>query len=247
MDIPVLPPNGTQFPDPAEAVAERGGLVAVGGRLSRERLLAAYPRGIFPWYAEGQPVCWFALSPRTVLYPEKLHIGRSLQKTLRNKAYLVTANQNFAAVIAACAAVPRSGQEGTWITADMQRAYINLHETGHAHSFECWYPDAEGRLKLAGGLYGVQIGQVFFGESMFALHPDASKTAFALAVPYLAQCGVRLIDCQQNTPHLARFGSEQTDFNSFQTALKDLTGKPLHRKIGGIIRANRLPNPVGIG
>lgn len=247
MDIPVLPPYGTGFPDPAKAVAERGGLVAVGGRLSRERLLAAYPQGIFPWFSDGQPVCWWALSPRTVLYPEKLHIGRSLQKTLRNKAYLVTADQNFAAVIAACAAVSRSGQDGTWITADMQRAYISLHEAGYAHSFECWHPDAGGRLKLAGGLYGVQIGQVFFGESMFALRPDASKTAFALAVPYLAQCGVRLIDCQQNTQHLARFGSEQMDFGAFQTALRTLTAKPLHGKMGGIIAANRLPNIDGLG
>lgn len=232
MDIPFLSLHDCRFPDPLAAISERDGLVAVGGDLRPERLLAAYPQGIFPWYSEGQPVCWFALAPRTVLLPEKLHIGRSLQKTLRNKPYAVTANHNFPAVITACAAMPRAGQSGTWITADMQRAYTKLHEMGYAHSFECWYPDEAGRLKLAGGLYGVQIGRVFFGESMFSLAADASKTTFALAVPYLAQCGIELIDCQQNTHHLARFGSEQMDFENFQTALKHLTALPLTRPVG---------------
>lgn len=231
MDIPFLDHYGTAFPDVAEAVAERDGLVAVGGDLSPERLLAAYRQGIFPWFSDGQPVCWWALSPRTVLYPEKIHIGRSLQKTLRNKPYAVTANQCFSAVIQACAHVPRAGQDGTWITGSMQQAYIALHEMGYAHSFECWYPDEAGRLNLAGGLYGVQIGKVFFGESMFAVRPDASKIAFARAVPYLAQCGIELIDCQQNTHHLARFGSEQMAFEDFQTALKRLTEMPLDNSI----------------
>ncbi|MFC3874603.1 leucyl/phenylalanyl-tRNA--protein transferase [Neisseria musculi] len=241
MDIPILPPHGCRFPDPARAVAERGGLVAVGGSLSPERLLAAYPQGIFPWYGEGQPVCWFALAPRTVLFPAKIHIGRSLQKHLRNKPYAVTANRNFSAVIAACAATPRTGQSGTWITAGMQQAYTKLHQMGYAHSFECWYPDETGRLKLAGGLYGVQIGRAFFGESMFAVQADASKTAFALAVPYLAQRGIGLIDCQQNTAHLARFGSEQMDFADFQTALRRLAAQLLTHPIGSsVLTANRI-------
>ncbi len=241
MNIPILPPHGCRFPDPAQAIAERDGLVAVGGDLSPERLLAAYPQGIFPWYSENQPICWFALAPRTVLFPEKIHIGRSLQKSLRNKPYAVTANHSFPAVIAACAAMPRAGQDGTWITGDMQRAYTKLHEMGHAHSFECWYPDQTGRLKLAGGFYGVQIGRVFFGESMFAAQADASKTAFALAVPYLADCGIGLIDCQQNTSHLARFGSEQMDFADFQAVLRRLTAQPLTHPIGnGVLAANRI-------
>lgn len=231
MDIPFLGSGGTEFPDVREAVAQRDGLVAVGGDLSPERLLAAYRLGIFPWFSDGQPVCWWALSPRTVLYPEKIHLGRSLQKTLRNKPYAVTANQCFSAVIRACADIPRAGQDGTWITGSMQQAYVTLHEMGYAHSFECWFPDEAGRLNLAGGFYGVQIGCVFFGESMFAVQPDASKIAFARAVPYLAQCGIKLIDCQQNTHHLARFGSEQTAFEDFQTALKRLAEIPLNREI----------------
>lgn len=231
MDIPWLEPDRLTFPDVHAAIREREGLVAAGGDLSPERLLAAYGQGIFPWFAEGQPICWWALAPRTVLYPAKLHIGRSLAKTLRNKPYAVTANQAFPAVIAACAASPRPGQHGTWITRDMQAAYIRLHEQGYAHSFECWYPDDEGRLNLAGGFYGVQIGRVFYGESMFARQRDASKTAFATAVPYLAGCGIELIDCQMDTEHLARFGSENIAFDDFQTALQKLTVQPLLQSI----------------
>ncbi|QEY26078.1 leucyl/phenylalanyl-tRNA--protein transferase [Neisseria zalophi] len=232
MEIPFLYDDTAAFPDVFEAIEERDGFVAIGGSLSAQRLLTAYRQGIFPWFSEGDPVCWWALSPRTVLYPEKCHIGRSLQKTLRNKPYLVTVNQKFPAVIATCAGVRRPEQSGTWITEEMQQAYIGLYELGHAHSFECWYPDENGVLNLAGGLYGVQIGRVFFGESMFALRPDASKIAFACAVPYLAKCGIEIIDCQQNTDHLARFGSELIAFETFQTALNDLTDKALDEPIG---------------
>ncbi|KLT72128.1 leucyl/phenylalanyl-tRNA--protein transferase [Neisseria arctica] len=231
MDIPVLDPGIPFFPDAAEAVARREGLVAVGGSLRPEWLLTAYPQGIFPWFSEGEPICWWALAPRTVLYPDKLHIGRSLAKTLRNKPYAVTVNRAFAEVVAACAAASRPGQNGTWITRRMRQAYEELHRIGHAHSFECWYPDGEGCLKLAGGLYGVQIGSVFFGESMFAAVSDASKIAFARAVPYLAQCGVKMIDCQMDTEHLARFGSENVGFEYFQTALQQLTVQPLQRPL----------------
>ena len=232
MDIPVLNPKSLHFPDVHKAIARRDGLVAVGGDLRIERLLAAYVQGIFPWYSDGQPICWWALSPRTVLYPHKLHIGRSLAKTLRNKPYAVSANRHFPAVIAACAAAPREGQAGTWITREMQKAYIRLHEAGHAHSFECWYPDMQGGLQLAGGLYGVQIGRVFYGESMFARQSDASKIAFACAVPYLAECGIELIDCQMHTAHLARFGSERMPFYDFQTALCSLSAQALSQPVG---------------
>lgn len=231
MDIPVLDSGIPHFPDAAEAVVRREGLVAVGGSLRPEWLLTAYPQGIFPWFSEGEPICWWALAPRTVLYPDKLHIGRSLAKTLRNKPYAVTVNRAFAEVVAACAAASRPGQNGTWITLRMRQAYEELHRIGHAHSFECWYPDEEGCLKLAGGLYGVQIGSVFFGESMFAAVSDASKIAFARAVPYLAQCGIKMIDCQMDTEHLARFGSENVSFEYFQTALQQLTVQPLQRPL----------------
>lgn len=236
MDIPFLPPGDCRFPDPRPAIAENDGLVAASRDLDVPRLLAAYRAGIFPWFEENGFFYWFATAPRTVLQPEKLHIGRSLAKTLRNKTYLVTANQNFPAVIAACASVPRSGQSGTWIAPAFRQAYAKLHEAGHAHSFECWYPGKEGGLQLAGGFYGVQIGSVFYGESMFSAAPDASKTAFACAVPHLAQCGIRLIDCQQDTDHLARFGSEQMDFDDFEARLQILNASPLLRPIGrGIV------------
>ncbi|OAM26639.1 leucyl/phenylalanyl-tRNA--protein transferase [Eikenella longinqua] len=230
-DIPLLAADCLQFPDPRPAIAAHEGLVALSRDLSAERLLAAYKQGIFPWHEEGGLFFWFATAPRTVLYPERLHIGRSLAKTLRHKPYAVTANQNFLAVIAACAATPRPGQGGSWIAPNFQVAYTELHRLGRAHSFECWYPDEDGRLVLAGGLYGVQIGRVFFGESMFAWQSDASKIAFACAVPFLQRCGIRLIDCQQDTPHLARFGSQTVPFDDFQAALSELTAQPLDKPI----------------
>ncbi|ASK27484.1 leucyl/phenylalanyl-tRNA--protein transferase [Neisseria chenwenguii] len=244
MNIPFLPPQDYRFPNPDYALEHCDGLVGVSADLDRGRLLSAYRSGIFPWFSQNGLFYWFATAPRTVLFPEKLHIGKSLAKTLRNKPYRVTADQTFGKVIAHCAAVPRPGQDGTWIVPEFQTAYTRLHESGHAHSFECWYPDEQGRLKLAGGFYGVQIGSVFYGESMFALAPDASKIAFACAVPYLAERGVQLIDCQQDTEHLARFGSEQMDFHDFQTALRDLNGRPLCRNIGGTVCCNCLPNCV---
>lgn len=235
MDIPFLPPGNYRFPDPRPALAENEGLVCVSTDLAVPRLLAAYPLGIFPWFEENGVFFWFSTAPRTVLLPDKIHIGRSLAKTLRNKPYVVTVNRNFPAVIAACAQIVRPGQESSWIGPAFRQAYGELHEAGHAHSFECWYPDGEGNLNLAGGFYGVQIGRAFFGESMFAAQPDASKIAFACAVPYLAECGIELIDCQQDTHHLARFGSQQMAFNDFQdTALRlSLSGlqQPITRSI----------------
>ena len=231
-NIPLLPEGCLQFPDPHQAIAEHDGLVAVSRDLTAQRLLAAYQQGIFPWFEEDGLFFWFATAPRTVLQPRRLHIGRSLAKTMRNRHYAVTVNQNFHAVISACAATPRPHQGGSWIAPAFQVAYNELHRIGRAHSFECWYPDEGGHLLLAGGLYGVQIGRVFFGESMFAWQNDASKIAFAHAVPFLQRCGIALIDCQQDTPHLARFGSELMAFDDFQAELNRLTVQTLAEPIG---------------
>lgn len=237
MDVPVLLPGDFNYLDPELAVRMSDGLVGISSDLQAECLLAAYRQGIFPWFAEQGYFFWFAVAPRTVLLPPYLHIGRSLAKTLRRKAYRVTVNQDFAAVMAACAAVLRPGQDGTWIAPEFQAAYTALHRLGHAHSFECWYPDGQSGWQLAGGFYGVQIGRVFYGESMFAAAADASKIAFACTVPFLAHCGIELIDCQQDTHHLARFGSEPMDFSAFQAALRRLNALPLETAIlPGIVR-----------
>lgn len=227
MNIPFLPPLDYRFPNTAYALAECDGLVGVSRDLDSGRLLSAYRQGIFPWFSENGLFYWFATAPRTILSPKKLHISRSLAKNLRHYCYRVTVDIAFEHVIAACSAVPRPGQDGSWITPEFQTAYAALHRLGFAHSFECWYPDAAGQMQLSGGFYGVQIGRVFYGESMFALAPDASKIAFACAVPFLAQCGIELIDCQQDTAHLKRFGSEQMAFSDFQTALSVLNNQPL--------------------
>lgn len=238
MDIPFFAPRDYRFPDPAPALEYNEGLVGVSADLDSGRLLAAYRAGIFPWFSEGGLFYWFCTAPRTVLRPETLHIGRSLAKLLRNKSYLVTANHSFEHIIAACAAIPRAGQDGTWIALEFQQAYTALHRAGYAHSFECWYPAEQGEdYQLAGGFYGVQIGRVFYGESMFALQPDASKIAFASAVPYLADCGIALIDCQQDTQHLARFGSQQMALADFQAELGRLNPLPLNREIGRVVIA----------
>ena len=239
MRIPFLAPRDYRFPDPSYALAERDGLVGVSGDLDTGRLLSAYGQGIFPWFF------WYAVAPRAVIVPESLHIGRSLAKTLRHKPYRVTVNRCFEKVITHCANVLRPEQDGTWIEPAFQTAYLKLHHQGYAHSFECFYPDETGRLKLAGGFYGVQIGCVFYGESMFALRPDASKIAFAYAVPFLEDLGVALIDCQQDTEHMRRFGSQLMDFANFQTALKDLNAKPLKRNIECCVVAENLLQKIG--
>lgn len=175
---------------------------------------------------------WYAVGPRAVIVPERLHVPRSLAKTLRNGSYRVAVNGCFAEVVAHCAAAARPNQDGTWIAPEFQTAYLKLHEMGHAHSFECHYPDESGETRLAGGFYGVQIGSVFYGESMFALQPDASKIAFACAVPFLADLGVELIDCQQDTEHMRRFGSELLPFADFAERLRMLNAVPLKEEIG---------------
>ena len=213
MTVFLLGDDEEAFPPPE--AADRSGLLAVGGTLTPRRLLAAYRRGIFPWYAPGQPVLWHSPDPRFVLPPGKLHVPRSLRKTLRRETYALRANSAFGRVLQACADTPRPGQDGTWITPEMRSAYEALHRLGIAHSVEAW----EGP-ELVGGLYGVALGSVFFGESMFSHRPDASKAAFATLANALFAGGCLLIDCQVETEHLARFGAESWPRRRF---LRELT------------------------
>jgi leucyl/phenylalanyl-tRNA--protein transferase len=215
--IPWLP-NEAVFPPLATALAEPNGLLAAGGDLSPPRLLAAYRHGIFPWYGDGQPILWWSPDPRMVLRPAELKISRSLTKVLRNTAYQVRLDTDFAAVIGACAAAPRHGQSGTWITADMQAAYCRLHELGHAHSVEVWTND-----RLAGGLYGVALGRVFYGESMFSRQRDASKIALAHLCAHLKRHEFGIIDCQMETAHLASLGARPIPRSDFVALLERLT------------------------
>jgi len=204
-----LPPEPL-FPPILLALKEPNGLLAAGGDLSPERLLAAYRRGIFPWYSPGEPILWWSPDPRMVLVPDEIRITRSLAKTLRNADYTVNLDTAFERVIAACAATPREGQSGTWITAEMQAAYCRMHELGHAHSVETWHGD-----RLVGGLYGIAIGRVFFGESMFSHATDASKIALAHLCRYLAARNFGIIDCQMETAHLASLGARPISRDDF--------------------------------
>lgn len=189
------------FPDVELALREPDGLLAIGGDLSRARLLEAYRRGIFPWYGKDQPILWWAPDPRLVLVPAEVHVSRSLAKTLRQGKFSLTLDRAFSEVIQACAE-PRPDQSGTWITPEMIAAYSDLHVTGYAHSVECWC-----RGELAGGLYGISIGRVFFGESMFSRIPNASKAALVYLARQLARWHFPLIDCQVHTAHLESLGA----------------------------------------
>lgn len=232
------------FPDPDGA--DRRGLLAWGGDLEPERLLAAYAQGVFPWYDE-EPILWYSPDPRMVLVPAELHVGRSLAKRLRARPFRLTMDRAFGEVVRGCASARRPRQSGTWIGEDMIAAYERLHALGFAHSVEAWATvahDAEGtgardaeddasgdttgvaarddeapRMRLVGGLYGVSLGRVFFGESMFALAPDASKIAFVALVRQLERWGFELVDCQVHTPHLARFGATDRPRRVFLDAL----------------------------
>lgn len=186
------------FPDPA--LAEEDGLLAIGGDLSKERLLLAYQSGIFPWFSEGEPILWYSPHERCVIFPDRINISKSMRQVMRKATFKITENQAFAEVIYNCAEAPRIGQDGTWITNEMQAAYINLNKHGIAKSIEVWKGD-----ELVGGLYGVVIGDVFCGESMFSKVSNASK----LALIYLAQKGdFKLIDCQLPNDHLMSMGAE---------------------------------------
>jgi len=197
------------FPPVELALQDPDGLLCFGGDLSTTRLLHAYRAGIFPWYSEGQPIMWWSPNPRLVLFPEQLKVSRSLRKTINKKLFRVTINMDFEGVINACAE-PRSDGDGTWITADMLEAYSRLHRAGHAVSVEAWHED-----KLVGGLYGIAMGQVFFGESMFARMTDASKVAFVLFAQQLQQWDFKLIDCQVHTPHLCSLGAAEIPREQF--------------------------------
>jgi leucyl/phenylalanyl-tRNA--protein transferase len=214
-------PDNT-FPAVEFALRDPDGLLALGGDLSLPRLLQAYRSGIFPWYGPRQPILWWSPDPRLVLFPGALRVSRSLAKTLRSDRFRVTLDRDFAAVIRACAA-PRPGQAGTWITPEMEAAYTALHEAGYAHSVECWRDG-----QLAGGLYGVALGRIFFGESMFTRVTDASKVAFVHLVRELERRGFRLIDCQVHTAHLASLGAETLPRREFVRILAQScdTGAP---------------------
>jgi leucyl/phenylalanyl-tRNA---protein transferase len=190
-----------RFPAAAEALTEPNGLLAAGGDLEPERLLAAYRRGIFPWYEDGQPILWWSPDPRAVLWPEGLHISRSLRRLIGKGRFELRVDAAFDAVVAACAE-PRSYGGSTWITVEMARAYGRLHRLGWAHSFETWRGE-----RLVGGMYGVAIGRVFFGESMFAHESNASKVALAGAMQYLRQRGYVLLDCQVASAHTRSLGA----------------------------------------
>ena len=195
-------PRDLRFPAVEHATPE--GLLAIGGDLQTERLLEAYRHGIFPWYNEGQPILWWSPDPRTVLFPERLHVSRSLKRSLRPGRFLVTFDRSFDRVVRHCAGPrPQHPEGGTWITPAMIEAYVALHEQGYAHSVETWQGD-----QLVGGLYGVAIGSAFFAESMFTKVDDASKVALVSLVRQLRAWSFRIIDCQQSSPHVLRLGAE---------------------------------------
>lgn len=207
----------TPFPPLAAALAEPNGLLAAGGDLSPDRLLVAYRRGIFPWYGAGQPILWWSPDPRMVLYVDELRVTRSLAKRLRSGVFEIRIDSAFAEVIEACAGSPRTGQHGTWITPEIVAAYCELHRRGYAHSVESW---RDGRL--VGGLYGLALGRVFFGESMFARETDASKVALVSLVAKLRAQGVPLVDCQQETAHLGALGARPVPRERFAGHLAEL-------------------------
>lgn len=214
-----LLPEQPVFPDPE--LSEPDGLLAVGGDLSPERLLAAYARGVFPWYGENSPILWWSPDPRPIIEPGRLHVSRSLRRTVNSGHYQVTLDKAFGQVIRCCAASPRPGGEGTWLVPEMIEAYERLHGLGVAHSVEAW--DGQG---LAGGVYGVALGRAFFAESMFFLRPNASKVALVGLVEFLAGRGFELVDCQQTTPHVLRFGAREIPRKEFIQRLNQALEQP---------------------
>jgi leucyl/phenylalanyl-tRNA--protein transferase len=211
-----LDENTLSFPPPNTALTDPNGLLAAGGDLSVERLLLAYRQGIFPWYEEDQPILWWSPSPRAVLFPEDFKLSKSLKKTLRRGTFTVSCDTAFDQVIQHCADTPRHDQNGTWINDDMIDAYDQLHKLGHAHSIETWQDN-----QLVGGLYGIAIGRVFFGESMFSLKTDASKVAFVHLTAQLKEWQFPMIDCQVSNPHLISLGAKEISRNDFEKHLKE--------------------------
>lgn len=223
----MIPWLGTQpaFPSVSRALRDPNGLLAAGGALTPEWLLTAYRHGIFPWFNDGEPILWWSPNPRMVVFPRQVRLTRSLRKTLRNADYEVRLDYDFPAVIRACAA-PREPGGGTWITTEIQDAYIRMHELGYAHSVET-YIDG----KLAGGLYGMALGHAFYGESMFSRRTDASKIAFAHLTRFLEQREFRVLDCQMTTSHLASLGGQEISRATFVKLLDEATqeGPPPER------------------
>ena len=215
VEEPIFPP-----PD----YADPSGLLAVGGDLSNERLLEAYRLGIFPWYSDDQPILWWSPDPRLVLDLNDFKISRSLRKILKREIFQVTLDHAFEEVIRACAVVPREAQNGTWITNEMLKAYVNLHGLGYAHSVESWFGG-----KLAGGLYGVSLGKCFFGESMFHLETDASKVALATLVEKLRSWDFHFIDSQMTTEHMLRLGAKELPRRIFLKRLQSALRYPTKR------------------
>jgi leucyl/phenylalanyl-tRNA--protein transferase len=208
------------FPPIEQAVAKPNGLLAAGGDLSVARLVEAYGRGIFPWFNEGQPILWWSPDPRMVLFPAEMKVSRSLAKTLRKASFEIRADTAFRDVVTNCR-LPRQGQDGTWITAQMVDAYCEMHREGIAHSVETWRDG-----KLVGGLYGVALGRAFFGESMFTHVTDASKVALVTLVRQLEAWGFGLVDCQMTTTHLASFGAREIPRAEFTRRLRELIHYP---------------------
>jgi leucyl/phenylalanyl-tRNA--protein transferase len=211
-----------QFPSPLTATRE--GIVAMGGNLSPGMLLSAYSQGIFPWYSEDSPILWWSPDPRFVLFPPELHVPRSLEKVLRKRVFTFTLDTRFVDVIIACSRTPRPDQDGTWITDEMIDAYAELHRLGYAHSLGVYRENT-----LAGGLYGVSLGSVFFGESMFSWEPNASKAGLVVLVRFLQGRGFQLIDSQVYTDHLARFGARNISRIEYLTLLKKALKDPTYK------------------
>lgn len=239
MPLPLLDEEAPRFPPPERALTEPDGLLAVGGRLDVTTLLAAYRRGIFPWYEAGQPILWWSPAERAVLTPGEAHISRSMRKLMTRGEFRVTTNRAFGTVIHACAA-PRAGARGTWITPDMKKGYCALHRRGHAHSLEVWRDGL-----LAGGLYGVQIGAAFCGESMFSRVSNASKLVFIALSTALARRGFHMIDCQIPNPHLNSLGVTAIPRRVFLERLAKARDKQLDWPESEEFAAAAGPNPSG--
>lgn len=225
--------DAPDFPPVEQALREPNGLLAAGGSLAPDWLLTAYRRGIFPWYCAGEPILWWSPDPRLVLAPSQIRISRSLRRTLVRHRFEVRFDTAFAQVVAACAA-PRGASAGTWITAEMQAAYVRMHELGHAHSVEAW-SDGE----LVGGLYGIALGRAFFGESMFSRQSDASKVALVHLARYLESADFGMIDCQMTTPHLLSLGATEVPRAAFCRQLTLLTA--------GVLTPGRWPQDASAG
>ncbi|AXE31304.1 leucyl/phenylalanyl-tRNA--protein transferase [Chromobacterium phragmitis] len=217
--IPWLGPEPV-FPPVSQALGHPNGLLAAGGDLSSRRILTAYSEGIFPWFSEGEPILWWSPAPRMALLTDEVKISRSLAKALRNLDYEIRVDTAFEEVMRACSQ-PRDGQDGTWIVPEMVAAYCRLHQLGYAHSFETWMDGV-----LVGGLYGVSIGQMFYGESMFSRRRDASKLAFVHMARHLRAQGVEMVDCQMYTEHLASLGARLIARDVFLATLKEKIRQP---------------------